>query len=241
MKVTLISHTPNPDFVCAAAARTTIKMEGAEEALKTLDEEGAGKTLKRVMGKWHLSVVEHASFTFAIEGISRACSHQLVRHRLASYTQQSQRYVKMDKGQFPYVVPSSMKGKHREKFEEMMGTLAREYKYFLDEGIPTEDARYILPNAACTNIVVTMNARELLNFFGLRCCLRAQWEIRELANRMLVEVKKVAPIIFENAWARCKDIGYCPEGESDCAYPPKSEVIPQSPERQRKQSSEKQG
>ncbi len=239
MKVRLISHTPNPDRVCAAAARTTIKREGAEEALKNLDEEGAAKTLRRVMGRGHLSVVEHASFTFAIEGISRACSHQLVRHRHASYTQQSQRYVKMEEDAFPYVTPPSIKGRHKEKFEKIIGSLARDYKYFLDEGIPAEDARYILPNATCTNIVVTMNARELLNFFGLRCCMRAQWEIRELANRMLAEVKKVAPVIFENAWARCKELGYCPEGEPNCAYPPKSETIPQSPERQKKRSWEK--
>ncbi|MEW6328491.1 MAG: FAD-dependent thymidylate synthase [Candidatus Micrarchaeota archaeon] len=241
MKVALISHTPNPDLICAAAARTTIKREGAEEALRNLDAEGAAKTLRRVMGRGHLSVVEHASFTFAIDGISRACSHQLVRHRHASYTQQSQRYVKIDNEAFPYVTPPSMKGKHREKFEKIIRSLAREYRYFLDEGIPAEDARYILPNATCTNIVVTMNARELLNFFGLRCCMRAQWEIRELANRMLAEVKKVAPVIFENAWARCKELGYCPEGEPDCAYPPKGEATSRSLGPRRKQSSGKEG
>ncbi len=222
MEVKLISYTKGPDKVCAAAAFTSWKKLSTKKLFEDLTDEEAFNFLKKVIGFGHLSVTEHANFTFSISGISRACSHQLVRHRMASYTQQSQRYVKFKKGEVEYVTPPKIKNSQfNQGYRELMGKIAELYERMLEE-IPAEDARYILPNAAYTNLTVTMNARSLLNFFGLRLCDRAQWEIRELAEKMLAEVKKVAPVLFEKAAARCEDLGYCPEGELTCGrYPPK--------------------
>jgi len=216
MLVKLIAYTPDPEKVTAVAAYTSISKEGPTEKMKTLDEKRSKNVLRHVVGYGHHSVIEHASFTFAVEGCSRACTHQLVRHRIASYTQQSQRYVTFD--ELDYVTPPKIENNENAKkiFDETMRELANAYKKLVDMGIPAEDARYVFPNAAKSNIVITMNARELLHFFRLRCCLRAQWEIRELANRMLLEVKRVAPTIFENAGPSCVQLGYCPEGKFTC-------------------------
>ncbi|NIQ06822.1 MAG: FAD-dependent thymidylate synthase, partial [Candidatus Korarchaeota archaeon] len=171
-------------------------------------------------GYGHVSVIEHASFSFSIEGVSRAMTHQLVRHRIASYTQQSQRYVAYDTSD-QYVVPPSLDDNPVAKkiFDKTVTRISEAYRELLDLGIPREDARFILPNAARTNIIVTMNARELLHFFNLRCCIRAQWEIREVANEMLKQVKEVAPALFNDAGPSCVKFGYCPEGKmkpSEC-------------------------
>ncbi|MFH1787088.1 MAG: FAD-dependent thymidylate synthase [archaeon] len=216
MRVKLISHTPNPDIVCAAAAYTTIKDKPPSELFKELmkDKKRAEKVLRNVVGYGHHSVIEHAYFTFSIEGISRSCSHQLVRHRMASYSQQSQRYVKFE--EMNYVTPKTVKGAVKAKYDKKMGEIADFYREMLDAGIPAEDARFVFPNAAHTNIVVTMNARSLMNFFGIRCCYNAQWEIKGLADKMLVEARKVAPVIFEKAGPRCLHYGYCPEGARTC-------------------------
>jgi thymidylate synthase (FAD) len=163
-------------------------------------------------------VLEHASFTFGIEGISRATSHQLVRHRLASYSQQSQRYVTMDRPE--YVTPQSIirdEGTKR-RFDNAMRRVFKLYGELVGEGVPTEDARYLLPNAVCTKIIVTMNARELIHFFRLRCCERAQWEIRAMATRMLGLAKKEAPFIFKGSGPACVT-GTCSEGEMTCGKP----------------------
>jgi thymidylate synthase (FAD) len=161
-----------------------------------------------------MSVIEHASFTFSIEDVSRALTHQLVRHRIASYTQQSQRYVRYDTLKSYVVPPSITANPEAEKiFDETLERISETYNKLLNMGIPKEDARYILPNAAKTNIVVTMNARELRHFFNLRCCMRSQWELREVAIEMLRQVKRVAPSLFENAGPTCVEFGYCPEGE----------------------------
>lgn len=226
MEVTLISYTKNPDKVCAAAAFTSWKKLSTKKLSEELTDEEAFNFLRKVIGFGHLSVTEHANFTFSVRGISRACSHQLVRHRLASYTQQSQRYVKFKKEELEYVTPKTIqKSKFNGEYEKMMKKISEFYEKLLKE-VPAEDARYILPNAAKTNLTVTMNARELLHFFGLRLCERAQWEIRELAGRMLIEVKKVAPVLFEKAGPRCEKLGYCPEGELTCGrYPPKSDIV----------------
>lgn len=228
MEVKLISYTKNPDKVCAAAAFTSWKNLSTKELFESLTDKEAFDFLKKVIRFGHLSVTEHANFTFSLKGISRACSHQLIRHRLASYTQQSQRYVKFKKDDLRYVTPKTIeKSSLKKEYDQMMENISDFYEKMLkEEKIPAEDARYILPNAAETNLTVTMNARELLHFFGFRLCDRAQWEIRELAARMLREVKKVAPILFEKANARCFEIGYCPEGELTCGrFPPKSEIM----------------
>jgi thymidylate synthase (FAD) len=176
------------------------------------------ETLNKALSKGHQSVIEHASFTFSIEGISRACSHQLVRHRIASYSQQSQRYVQLS--DLDYATPPSiLKSDEALKvFKNALKAINEAYNALIKMNIPLEDARYILPNATLTNIVVTMNARELLHFFDLRCCLHAQWEIRGIAWEMLKKVQKVAPKIFRKAGPSCIFKGICPEDDSLCPF-----------------------
>ena len=217
MLIKLLRYTPEPELLCAAAALTSTNSEGPSELLNKMDSEKAGKVIRNVTGYGHISIIEHASFTFGIEGVSRALTHQLVRHRLASYTQQSQRYVSY-KEKDSFVVPYSVK-KNKEalsEFNKTMGDISASYQRLLNLGIPLEDARYVLPNASETNIILTMNARELKNFFNTRCCERAQWEIREVATEMLKQVKKVAPTIFGEAGPRCVELDYCPEGALMC-------------------------
>ena len=219
MKVTLIGYSPEPEKVPGMAAMLT-HSKTSPEALHGLPEREARKVLEQVMALGHTSVIEHTCFTFAISGVSRSLTHQLVRHRIASYSQQSQRYVNLSEPQ--YVVPPTI-AEHKEmaaEYEKTMMLIWKQYNNLLRLGIPAEDARYVLPNAACTNILVTMNARELLHFFELRCCLHAQWEIRKLAELMLAEVKGVAPTIFQHAGPACESSGVCPEQKTDCPrYP----------------------
>jgi len=217
MKATLIAHTPNPERVAASAARQCYSKSSATKAMAELEEADIKRLLRMVIGNGHLSVLEHASFTFAIEGISRACSHQLVRHRIASYSQQSQRYVKMDQ-QIDWIVPESIKAipSAADAFSKTLESCRACYLELLSMGVPTEDARYALPQASPTKIVVTMNARSLLNFFELRCCVRAQWEIRAVAEAMLLQVKAVAPTLFERAGPACVSRKICPEKLYDC-------------------------
>ena len=214
MKVVLLNYTKNPDRICAAAAQSCYSEKGASELFESTTDDKAKKKIKKVVAMGHLSVVEHAYFTFSVEGVSRSLTHQLVRHRVASYSQQSQRYVSMDKAQF--VTPPTILDDPEAKrlFESSMENAWAVYKA-LAKKIPKEDARYVLPNACHTNIMITMNARELWHFFRLRCCRRAQWEIRLMAWRMLEEVKKVAPILFEEAGPGCLREP-CPEGEYAC-------------------------
>lgn len=212
MKVELLSYTPEPDRVVALSARLCYSKIGISELAEKLTEDKIRDLINRLRSSGHLSPFEHASFTFGIEGISRVTSHQLVRHRIASYSQQSQRYVKMSNGEF--VIPPSVK-KNPSALELVSGlndTALSVYNKLIQLGIPEEDARYVLLQGITTKIIVTMNARELLHFFNLRCCLRAQWEIRMMANFMLKEVKKVSPIIFEKAGPYCFS-GPCPEKE----------------------------
>jgi len=213
MIVELINYTPEPDKACAAAALGCHSHESSKELLKKLDDEQIKNILRHTTKRGHLSVIEHASFTFSISGVSRSLTHQLVRHRIASYSQQSQRYVKMDTPTF--VTPLSIKNNEKtlSEYNKFMNEARKIYNFLLKEEISPEDARFVLPNATTTNITVTMNARELLHFFELRCCMRAQWEIRELAYMMLEKVKEVAPIIFENAGPPCEN---CPEPDFPC-------------------------
>ena len=213
MKVKLLKYTPNPELLCAAAAMTSYKSEGTSKLLERLNLEKARKTIRRVMSYGHHSIIEHASFTFSIEGVSRALTHQLVRHRIASYTQQSQRYVTYDTLE-RYVTPPSVLENEEAKniYDETLMKISDTYQKLLKYKVPKEDARFILPNAAKTNILVTMNARELRHFFNLRCCARSQWEIKGMAIEMLRLAKRAAPVIFENAGPSCIELGYCPEG-----------------------------
>lgn len=219
MQVELLYHTPDPERAIATAARLCYAPVGASELMETMSEERVRSVLSTIMAGGHFSTLEHASFTFAIDGVSRALTHQLVRHRLASFNQQSQRYVKFQDG-LPYVEPKSVAEvpEANELFQDIMDAVGAAYSRMLDLGIPAEDARFILPNAVETKIVTTMNARELLHFFELRCCNRAQWEIRELAHKMLELVRPVAPFIFMDAGASCVRSG-CSEGKMTCGDP----------------------
>ncbi|MCK5473804.1 MAG: FAD-dependent thymidylate synthase [Candidatus Aenigmarchaeota archaeon] len=220
MKAILLKHTADAEKLAGVAAFTSCSPEGSDELMNTKTKEECDKFLKRVLNYGHHSVIEHASFTFSVEGISRACTHQIVRHRIASYTQQSQRYVKFK--ELGFVMPPSIEKNEEAKkiYLEAMKNASSAYETLLNCGIKAEDARYVYPNASHTNIMITMNARELWHFFSLRCCTRAQWELREIAEKMLAEVKKVAPLLFENAGASCVRLGYCPEGSLGCGrYP----------------------
>ncbi|MBN1281046.1 MAG: FAD-dependent thymidylate synthase [Candidatus Thermoplasmatota archaeon] len=220
MNVKLIGFTANPETLAAMAATLTHSKKKPED-LSQIPAQELSKVLRQVMKLGHTSVIEHSSFTFAISDVSRSLTHQLVRHRIASYSQQSQRYVNLTDPN--YVVPPTIAKSKRMKqaYEDTMQVIWEQYNKLLTLGIPAEDARYVLPNATCTNIMVTMNARSLLNFFDLRCCLHAQWEIRLLANRMLAEVRKVAPVIFKNAGPSCKTKHFCPENKKTCPLYPK--------------------
>ncbi len=223
LNVVLLRHTPEPEEVVAMAAKLCYSASGVEELKEKIEAKDQATFVEKLASIGHLSPVEHVSFSFGIEGISRACSHQLVRHRVASYSQQSQRYVKEE--QFDYVIPPSIKqdpalarefekcmADAQENYAKVLGRL-EELGYKGEAG--QQDARYLLPNAAETKIVVTMNARELLHFFRVRCCNRAQWEIREMAERMLAQVKKVAPTIFAKSGPGCLYTP-CPEGKMTC-------------------------
>ena len=199
MTVRLIAHTPEPEKVVAAAAKLCYSDAHITDLLDGLDEEKTARFLTMLSDLGHASPIEHASFTFGIEGVSRTLLAQITRHRIASFSVQSQRYVRLD--DFRYVIPPEIEAIPEAKaaFIESMN----------------EDARFVLPNACETKMVVTMNARSLQNFFHLRCCSRAQWEIRQLAEEMLRLVYPVAPHLFRTAGPACVS-GPCPEGRMCC-------------------------
>jgi len=196
MEVKLLAYTPEPELLCAKAMRACRTQEPASEL--ELPEQDVARLIRAAKKLGHLSVLEHASFTFSIFGISRVCSHQLVRHRMASYSQQSHRRVARKSAEV--VVPPSIERNEgaRELFNKAVDHSFSLFSKLLELKIPLEDARYVLPTAVMTNITVTMNARELLHFFKLRLEASSQWEIRDLAEKMLQEAKKVAPIMFED-------------------------------------------
>ncbi|MEM7825945.1 MAG: FAD-dependent thymidylate synthase [Candidatus Aenigmatarchaeota archaeon] len=193
MRVKLLAFTPNPELVVAASATTSFKKKPTSITFEKYkkEKEKIKNVIKDLIRHNHLSPLEHASFTFSLEDVSRSLTHELVGHRIASYTQQIQRYVKVDTNEEWFVIPPRLEGEKRKRFIERMKQIASWYEEFIKEGIAYEDARFILPNATKTNIVVTMNARELYHFFNLRCCARAQWEIRSAATEMLRIVKRV--------------------------------------------------
>src|SRR3972149_3825126 len=197
LNVVLLRHTPEPEEVVAMAAKLCYSPANVEELKEKIEAKDQTAFVEKLATIGHLSPIEHVSFTFGIEGISRACSHQLVRHRVASYSQQSQRYVREEA--FDYIIPPTIKQDPgiAQEFERFMADAPARYPAILkrleERGIKGEagqqDARYLLPNAAETKIVVTMNARELLHFFRVRCCNRAQWEIRAMAESRLALVR----------------------------------------------------
>lgn len=194
----MLSYTPDPERVVAAAIRQCRSSKGADLIYNELTDYEIKRLIRLCIKMSHLSPIEHASFTFLIEGISRVTSHQLVRHRIASYSQQSQRAINLRKAVF--VVPPSISSNNEANrlFEEIVEKARKGYIKLTKMGIPMEDARYLIPQAVETSIVVTMNARELLHFFNLRLAKDAQWEIQVMAKLMLKEVLRVAPTIFED-------------------------------------------
>ncbi|HMK42895.1 MAG TPA: FAD-dependent thymidylate synthase [Dissulfurispiraceae bacterium] len=227
LNVLLLRHTPNPEETIALAAKLCYSPSDIEALKGKIEARDQKAFVERLMKMGHLSPIEHASFTFAVEGISRACSHQLVRHRLASYSQQSQRYVSEESG-FDYIIPPTIKADDAltARYKKLMEQAQEAYRDLVAGlnmmGITGEaanqDARFALPNAAETKIIITMNARELLHFFRQRCCMRAQWEIRAMADEMLNLAKQAAPIVFAKAGPGCC-AGPCPEGEYSCGKP----------------------
>ena len=236
MNVTLLSHTPEPEKTVAAAAKLCYSSSSADKLFCDLTDEKAADFVDMLSSIGHASPTEHVSFTFGIDGISRACSHQLVRHRIASYSQQSQRYVKSD--MFEYVTPPEIAANpeakaefdkamqecqaHYDKIAEILTASHLEQMDSNEKSAQSaaskkaiEDARFVLPNAATTKIVVTMNVRSLQNFFNHRCCNRAQWEIREMADKMLALCKQVAPNLFKLSGPPCVR-GACREGKMSC-------------------------
>lgn len=216
MKVTLLNHTPDPHRAVATAARICYSDCDIETLKTRLTPSKVQALIAKVVGAGHLSCLEHASFTFGVEGISRACSHQLVRHRVASFAQQSQRYVKAGEPKFAIPASIALYPSLAENYNVFVRAAFEFYEKLRELGVPAEDARFVLPNACETRLVVTMNARELLHFFALRCCRRAQWEIRDVANEMLKACKSVAPLLFDKAGMPCLH-GSCPEGAMGCA------------------------
>ncbi len=239
MKVMLLAYTPDPEKNVASAAKLCYAAADIGTVREGLTEEKTAAFVEMLADMGHESPIEHASFTFGIEGVSRALLAQITRHRMASFSVQSQRYVR--ENQFEYVTPPEIADcpEAIALFNEAMEADQRYYdgiaavlkkKHIdalvaegMDEKAATkiaekkaiEDARFVLPNACDTKMIMTMNARSLMNFFHHRCCTRAQWEIRELANLMLREVYKVAPNIFKKAGPSCI-AGACPEGKMSC-------------------------
>ena len=216
LKVTLLAYTKSSEKVVTAAIRQCYSAESGAKIIDKSSKKLTRRLIRQIISSGHTSTVEHASFTFAIEGVSRALTHQLVRHRIASYSQQSQRYVKFDK--VDYILPPSIEANSKAKkvFETFIGESAKAYGKLIEMGVKAEDARFVLPNAAETKIVMTMNARALLNFLKERMCTRAQWEIRALANRMYEELLSVAPEIFQYAGPTCETEAICWQGKMHC-------------------------
>lgn len=214
LSVSILSHTENPLETIYRAARQCYSV-GSVADMEPVIREQMAELVQRCIRSGHTSVLEHVSFTFAISGVSRALSHQLVRHRMASYSQQSQRYVKA--GELEYVCPPSLKDKMSAERDFFLAALKRAehaYRVLLDS-VPAEDARFVLPNATATNIVMTMNCRALLHFFEERCCNKAQWEIHRMAMEMMSCMVEELPEVFNFAGPKCRRLGFCPE-EKGC-------------------------
>ncbi|MFZ3171067.1 MAG: FAD-dependent thymidylate synthase [Carboxydocellales bacterium] len=228
LKVELLRHTLNPEEVVAMGAKLCYSGADIGELVQGIESADQSGFIKNIIDIGHLSPIEHASFTFGIEGVSRALLAQITRHRIASFSVKSQRYVgeasSSKQGRvFNYIIPPRIEALGAEyvaQFEQQMTQIQGWYDYWNEQlgnsgEASHEDARFVLPNAAETKMVVTMNARELHHFFELRCCNRAQWEIRALAQEMLRLIKKIAPVLFQHAGPACLN-GPCSEGKMTC-------------------------
>lgn len=241
MKVELLAFTDYPQEICTTAAITCYSSRTPQEIFP--DYQGMEREQERVLTdiiqSGHDSVLEHAVFTFAVSGISRVTTHQLVRHRMASYEQQSQRYVDIMKTWENIVIPPTVKELLNNEWEladsisdEPLRQAVKKYHDGLssllsllkENGVPSEDLRYFIPQGTESNIIITMNARELRHFFSLRLCRRAQWEIRELARRMYVECVDTCPYLFKDAGPSCIR-GKCGEGKRSCGKPVTAEEL----------------
>lgn len=238
-KVTLLAHTPMPEKIVASAAKLCYSPSDIDHIMDGLTEEKTASFVEMLAEIGHESPIEHASFTFGIEGVSRALLAQITRHRIASFSVQSQRYV--SELNFEYVVPPHIEAipeakaeflaameEDQRHYDRLTAILKEKHKAdLMAEGkdektadrmaqkTAIEDARFVLPNACDTKMIVTMNARSLKNFFALRCCNRAQWEIRDVAVQMLRLVKEAAPNLFAKSGPPCVS-GPCPEGKMTC-------------------------
>jgi len=217
MKVTLLGYVDDVERIIAACSEAT-RSKPSDSLLTTLSQEDARKHIARVLSRGHEGISEFAYFIFSISDVSRVLTHQLVRHRIASYLQMSSR--EMDLSNVDFVVPPKIKegSKTAKIFEEAVDTARARYKELLTAGIKYEDARYLLPSCIETHISVAMNARSLNNLFGLRLCGRAQWEIRELAAKMREIVKLITPSLFWSEPRPCVRQGFCPEGKKSCGF-----------------------
>ncbi len=222
--VTLIRYTPAPEELVALAGKLCYSPSTLDDLAEGIAERDQTKYLNKLADMGHLSPVEHASFTFGIEGVSRSLLAQITRHRIASFSVQSQRYVALggDEAGFDYVVPPAIQALGEEEAAEYRRQMEQIDAWYQDwrrklggGRASNEDARFVLPNAAATRIIMTMNAREAIHFFSLRCCNRAQWEIREVAWQMLALAREVAPSLMKNAGPGCLR-GACPEGKMSC-------------------------
>ena len=222
LKVELIQHTPMPQELIALSAKLYYSKSSIDDLKDKISLKDQSAFIDRLMNMGHESILEHVTFTFGIEGVSRVLLAQLTRHRIASFSVQSQRYVSYEKG-FGYIIPDSIAALGEEavrKYDEQMKTIESWYvdwqKQLGNQGEKSnEDARFVLPNACETRVVMTMNVRELRHFFALRMCSRAQWEIRKMAEEMFLLCYRTAPSLFQNAGPACLR-GKCPEGEKSC-------------------------
>ncbi|MFA4885245.1 MAG: FAD-dependent thymidylate synthase [Desulfotomaculaceae bacterium] len=228
LSVSLLRYTPDPQEIIAMGAKLCYSPADVEELKKGIEARNQEPFLERLMEFSHLSPIEHASFTFGIEGVSRSLLAQITRHRIASFSVKSQRYVSeasaaKEEDVFGYIIPPRIEALGTEAVQTFASQMRQIQKWY-DDWVEklgnsgesaNEDARFVLPNAAETKMLVTMNARELLHFFNLRCCNRAQWEIRALATEMLRLVKQAAPVVFREAGPGCLQ-GPCPEGKMSC-------------------------
>lgn len=243
LHVELLAYTNGCEKIAAAAAKLCYSSSGIDDVLDGLTEEKTESFLKKLSDLGHESPIEHVSFTFGIEGVSRSLLAQITRHRIASYSVKSQRYVR--EGEFAYVIPPEIEAdeealslyeetmrRDQEAYDRLVEILSkRKTQKLIEQGmsekkaksaadkLANEDARFVLPNACETKMIVTMNARSLMNFFHHRCCSRAQWEIRALADEMLKLVREVAPSLFRYAGPSCVG-GACPEGKMSCGRQP---------------------
>lgn len=224
--VKLLSYSPDAEKLTAMAAKLCYSPSGIDDISERMTDESASAYLEKIVDLGHLSTIEHASFTFGIEGVSRTLLAQVTRHRIASFSVQSQRYVSYSENGFSYIIPPGIRALGSEavkKYEAQMATMQQWYDGWRDQlggkgEKSNEDARFVLPGACETKMMLTMNARELQHFFSLRCCNRAQWEIRELAWNMMGLVSSVCPALFSSAGPSCVR-GKCSEGRMTCGKP----------------------